>query len=226
MDWSILLAISLIAVIVYKLGKGATSPSPTHTIQDECSVHINQGLENCTDISNSIRQLHDKELVVIAKDLQRRGDKIMTYLRQHPQSIPAAQRFIHYYLDRTAMLLRQCVTLEQAGISSPESRKIMQQTKETMQEFAVAYEKQFLKITKIQLNDMDAELDVARQILEEDGIEKGTRLKEEKKEPTLPAVKPAESNSWLTPKTIGTVALTVLGAVGLYKLFGNNKDEK
>ena len=46
MDWSILLAISLIAVIVYKLGKGATSPSPTHTIQDEYSVHINLGLEN------------------------------------------------------------------------------------------------------------------------------------------------------------------------------------
>ena len=73
---------------------------------------------------------------------------------------------------------------------------------------------------------MDAELDVARQILEEDGIEKGTRLKEEKKEPIIPAAKSAESNSWLTPKTIGAAALTVLGAVGLYKLFGNNKDEK
>ena len=226
MDWSILLAISLTAVIVYKLGKGVTSPSPTHTIQDEYSVHINQGLENCTDISNSICQLHDKELVAIAKDLQRRGDKIMTYLRQHPQSIPAAQRFIHYYLDRTAMLLRQCVTLEQAEISSPETRTVIQKIKETLQEFAVAYEKQFLKITNIQLNDMEAELAVARKVLDEDGIEKGTRLLGEKMETAIPTVKSTANNNWLTPKAIGAVALAFLGSVGLYKMFANKKDEK
>ena len=214
------------SVIVYKLGKRSISKTSSQQIQDEQSSHITKGMKDAADISSSIRQLQDKELLEVAMDLQKRGNKIMTYLRYHPQAIHAAQRFIDYYQDRTAMLLRQCVTLELAEISSPETRTIIQQTKETLQEFAVAYEKQFLKITKIQLNDMDAELAVARKVLDEDGIEKGTRQQEENKESAIPAVKSVETNSWLTPKAIGTVALTILGAVGVYKLFGNKKDSK
>ena len=94
MDWSILLAICFMAVIVYKLGKRSISQTSSQQIQDGQSSHITKGLENAADISSSIRQLQDKELLALAMDLQKRGNKIMTYLRQHPQTIHAAQRFI------------------------------------------------------------------------------------------------------------------------------------
>ena len=78
----------------------------------------------------------------------------------------------------------------------------------------------------LQLNDMEAELKIARQVLDGDGIEKGERpqILDEEKTPA----KSVEENSWLTPKTVGAAALTILGAVGLYKLLGkqNDKNEK
>ena len=228
MDWYIILAIILMAVIVYKLSKRTISSASSQTIQDERSSQIIKGLNNCADISNSIRQLHDKELVDMAKKLQKCSDKIMNYLRQNPQSIHAAQRFIDYYQDRTALLLRKCVMIEQTGINSPESKDIMHRTKATLQDFSVAYEKQFVKITMIQLNDIGAELKVAQQILNEDGIESGSRQleKEVYYDQEVPTMKPEECNSSFSIKTVGAVALTILGGIGLYKFLGNKNDNK
>ena len=226
MDGMVILAIGILAVIIYKSSRGKTSSAPNPVVQDDKSVLLAKGQADYADISNSVHQLRDRELRGLALALQKRGGRIMSYLRQHPQSLPAARHFLDYYQDRTAALLRQCVTLEQTEVNSPEAQEILRQTKETLHDFVAAYEKQFDKIMNLQLNDMEAELKVARQVLDDDGIEKGARaqITDEEKTPT----KPAEGNSWLTPKNVGAAALTVLGAVGLYKLLGkqNDKNEK
>ena len=226
MDGTVILAIGILAVVVYKLSKRATSSASERTVQDDKSAPLAKGQADYADISNSLHQLRDRELRGLALALQQRGGRIMSYLFQHPESLPAARHFLNYYQDRTAALLRQCVTLEQTEVNSPEAQEILRQTKETLHDFAVAYEKQFNKIMNLQLNDMEAELKVARQVLDGDGIEKGTRpqILDEEKTPA----KTAEGNSWLTPKAVGAAALTILGAVGLYKLFGkqNDKNEK
>lgn len=225
-DGNVILAIGILAVIVYKLSKRVSSSAPKPVVQDDRSAYLAKGQVDYDTIAYSVHQLRDRDLRGLALALQKRGGRIMAYLRQHPQSLPAARLFLDYYQDRTAALLRQCVTLEQTEVSSPEAQEIMRQTKETLQDFVAAYEKQFAKIMNLQLNDMEAELKVARQVLDGDGIErgKGAQIADEEETPA----KPADSNSWLTPKTIGAAALTVLGAVGLYKLFGkqNDKTEK
>ncbi len=226
MDGMVILAIGILAVIIYKSSRGKTSSAHNPVVQDDKSAWLAKGQADYADISNSIHQLCDRDLRDLALALQKRGGRIMRYLRQHPESLPAARHFLNYYQDRTAALLRQCVTLEQTEVNSPEAQEILRQTKETLHDFAVAYEKQFNKIMNLQLNDMEAELKVARQVLDGDGIEKGTRpqILDEEKTPA----KTAEGNSWLTPKAVGAAALTILGAVGLYKLFGkqNDKNEK
>ncbi|SFH84748.1 5-bromo-4-chloroindolyl phosphate hydrolysis protein [Selenomonas ruminantium] len=222
MDGNVILAIGILVVIVYKLSKKATLSAPVKMVQDDKSDRLAKGQEDYEDITYSACQLRDRELRGLALALQKRGKRIMTYLRQHPQALPAARQFLDYYQDRTAALLRQCVTLEQTELNNPETQKILCQTKETLQDFTLAYEKQFAKIMNLQLNDMEAELKVARHMLEGDGIEQGmgTQMVEMEEVP----VKPAEDNNWQTAKKIGVAALTVLGAVGLYKLLGNKKD--
>ena len=226
MEEMVILAIGILAVIVYKISRGKTSLAPNPVVQDDKSAPLAKGLTDYADISNSLHQLRDRELRGLALALQQRGDRIMSYLRQHPKSLPAARHFLNYYQDRTAVLLRQCVTLEQTEVNSPEAQEILCQIKETLHDFVAAYEKQFDKIMNLQLNDMEAELKIARQVLDGDGIEKGAgpQISDEEKTPA----KPAEENNWLTPKTVGAAALTILGAVGLYKLFGkqNDKSEK
>lgn len=225
-DGTVMLAIGILAVVVYKLSKKVTSSAPEHVVQDDKSSQLAKGQADYEDISNSAHQLRDRELQVLALDLQKRGGRIMRYLCHHPQALPVARHFLDYYQDRTAALLRHCVTLEQTDVNSPEAQEIFRQTKETLHDFAAAYDKQFNKVMNLQLNDMEAELKVARQVLDGDGIEKGTRpqILDEEKTPA----KPAEENNWLTPKTVGAAALTILGAVGLYKLLGkqNDKTEK
>lgn len=226
MDGTVILAIGFLAVIVYKLGKRATSSAPERVVQDDRQDLLAKGQVDYDAIAYSVHQLRDRELRSLALALQKRGGRIMDYLRQHPRSLPMARQFLDYYQDRAAALLKQCVSLEQTEVSSQKEQEILRQTKETLQDFAAAYEKQFTKIMNLQLNDMEAELKVARQVLDGDGIEKGTRpqILDEEKTPA----KPAEENNWLTPKTVGAAALTILGAVGLYKLFGkqNDKTEK
>lgn len=226
MDGTVILAIGILAVVVYKLSKRATSSASERTVQDDKSALLAKGQADYADISNSLHQLRDRELRGLALALQQRGGRIMSYLFQHPESLPAARHFLNYYQDRTAALLRQCVTLEQTEVNSPEAQEILRQTKETLHDFVAAYEKQFDKIMNLQLNDMEAELKIARQVLDGDGIEKGAgpQISDEEKTPA----KPAEENNWLTPKTVGAAALTILGAVGLYKLLGkqNDKTEK
>jgi len=223
MDGNVILAIGILAVIVYTLSKRATSSAPERVVMDDKSARLAKGQADYDAIAYSVCQLRDRELRGLALALQKRGGRIMGYLRQHPQSLPAARQFLDYYQDRTAALLRQCVTLEQAEVSSPEAQEILRQTKETLQDFAAAYEKQFVKIMNLQLQDMEAELKVARQVMDEDGIEKGAgpQLADERET----SAKPAQNSSWLTPKTIGAAALTVLGAVGIYKLLGKQNDK-
>ena len=224
MDGSYAWIIGIVAmVMLYKAWGKSGKAAKEKTLEEEMSARLAKGLEDYREIGVSLGQLQDRELRALGKNLEQKSTHIIAYLQEHPQCLPVARHFVDYYQDRTAALLKQCVTLEQSGIKSLEAAAVIKETKETLQDFAPAYDKQLAKIMDFQIADMSAELKVARQVLEDDGIEKGAGPR-----PALEEEKYKENSSvfpdWLTPKNVGTAVITVLGAVGLYKLFG--KDEK
>lgn len=163
--------------------------------------------------------------------LQEKAERILAYLNDHSQNLPAANRFINYYQDRTATLVEQCVSLGTAGIVTPESKEIIRRTATVLAGFEDAYEKQFAKIVDMQLLDMDAELKVAHQELVGEGIDcnksilrrKSVSAKISVPQPELAPPTHKGKNLW-QPKAIGAVLLTVLGGYGIYQLFNQDKD--
>lgn len=221
MDGSSAWIVGILAVLVlYKVWGNGKPVEKKNLLEDEMSARLAKGQADYQEIGEALEQLRDRELKALGRELQKKSQKILAYLQVNRQCMTAARQFVDYYQDRTATLLKQCVILEQAGIKSQEASEVIEETKETLQDFAPAYDKQLAKIMDAQLADMAAELKVARQVLEDEGIERGTGPRQ------IPEEEKAYIGSlgWLTPKNIGTAVVAVLGAVGLYKLFG--KDDK
>ena len=148
---------------------------------------------------------------------------MLTYLDSHPERMPAAMRFINYYQDRTAELMRQYVSLRETGLQTQEIEKLQRDMRTTFQGFAIAYEKQFAGVIGHEILDMDAEMKVARQVMQSDGIdcnkleapiippENDDADKENKKE-----------TGWNLKHAGIAIGAVALGAVGLWKFFGGD----
>ena len=231
-EGSILVAAGLAVTVIvawygyYRKGKANYTMSTAVVMPEP----LEKALRDYADIQVNIESLNDRVLVSRVRRLQLVAGKIIEYLQSHPQCISAANRFINYYQDRVAALMRQCVSLEATGINTPDSKKILQRTKNAMLGFEEAYQQQFAKIIDMQLLDMDAELKVAHQELAMDGIDcqkcSPRELSTAKEEDLLPEPKaqPRQNDGFWSPKTIGAIAVAVFGGYSLYQYFNRRNN--
>ena len=177
-------------------------------------------------IQGNIGLLRDKTMAAQVERLQVIAGKMLTYLDSHPERIPAAMRFIDYYQDRTAALIRQYVSLRKTGLQTQEMENLQCNMRTTFQGFAVAYEKQFAEVIDHEILDMDAEMKVARQVMQGDGID-CNKLEA----PVIPpgnddADKESKKETGWNLKHAGiAIGAVALGAVGLWKLFGGDNEK-
>ena len=172
-------------------------------------------------IREGAEHIRDRGLAMQVEQLQSIAGKMLLYLSQHPQRIPAASRFIDYYQDRTASLIQQYLSLSQTGMHTEETDRLRQDMRKIFQGFVVAYEQEFSKVLNYEVMDMDAEMKVARQIMQGEGIN-CDELKITEPEP--PQEEEKSKESFWNVKTAGlAVGAAVLGAVGLWKMFGEEK---
>ena len=181
------------------------------------------------NIQISLQSVRDEALVGQIQKLQRTSAQIMEHLRQNPQSLPSAGRFIDYYQDRAASILRQYVALEQSDIRTEETERLMEKAQFVLFNLDSAYEKQYAKVLGMQFLDMDAEMTVLRQNMENDGI-----VVREMPKTICPEVveddddkgeeRETSIGKFLQPRVIGAAVLTVLGGTLLYNISNRRKD--
>lgn len=236
MEMSITMAMACLMIVIalYKIFYKGNSVNKKRLEEDELENLLKKGIRDYHDINMSIAQIKDRDLVSIGGELQTKSDVILSYLQKHRQDLPAARKFIEYYQDRAALLLRKCITIEKAGVSNEEIIKIVNDTKEVLINFYKAYDLQLEKIMNSQLIDISAELTVAKQVLDSDGVEKSDHIQCIKKQAENEVANEMETKNsfpkWMTSKNIGGAVLTVLGMVGIYKLLNskgkNNNDNE
>lgn len=175
-------------------------------------------------IQGSIGMLQDKVMAAQVRHLQATAKKMLKYLEHHPERIHTARRFIDYYQDRTALLMRQYVSLRETGLQTEELENLQRNMRTTFQGFAAAYEKQFAQVIGSEILDMDAEMKVAKQLMWEDGIDC------DKMEPTIDLPEESENgkenkkgNGWNLKQAGIAIGAVALGALGLWKMFGGDK---
>lgn len=121
-------------------------------------------------IEAASRQIQDGALRQQLQLMQRVAANLLTYLEKHPQSIPAARRFIDTYQDRAAAMAEEYRELEKTGLDTEQVNETREHIKETLASFDEAYEKEFERVLGEKLLDMDAELSVLQKTMEADGI--------------------------------------------------------
>lgn len=181
-------------------------------------------------IQAAIGQISDSVMVAQLQHLQNTSRKILNYLNNHPDRIPVASKYIDYYQDRTASLVNQYLILRETGMQTEVMSKLHQDMLTTFQGFGVAYEQQFFRIIDAQLMDMDAEMKVARQVMQGEGIdckEMEMEMQAQRKvEETAKEEQKKESNGWNWKQTGMVVGAFVLGAFGVYKVMDKNDKGK
>lgn len=228
----IIFLVILMIYIVYKLTPSNKKQLNMNMEDVQEDMRLKKAYEAHYQMECYLRTIKDKEIVELGGILHKKSELILSYLKSNQKSIPLARQFIDYYQDRTVFLLEQCSVLEKASVNNPEINKVKEETKEILLNFIKAYDIQLSKMMGSHLMDMSAELTVARQIMEADGIEKLDTLNDynTNKVHEQEATKSKQENNvlpnWVTPKTIGGAALTVLGIVGLYKIFNTQKSDK
>ncbi len=134
-----------------------------------------KAMDDFNVIQTELPNIKDEEIKKQLTSLQHTSRNMLTYLEKHPEKLPLARRFIDYYQDRTVDLVRKYHDFEATGLDTPDVRAAIDRIRGGLASFRYAYDDQFSKLLSDQIVDLDAELKVAEQMMNSDGIEKTER---------------------------------------------------
>lgn len=183
--WFVPVLLAVAGFLVYK-GEGKTKKLTLKLgkmdaeAADMLQESFDKAVTDFNFIQSALQQIKDRDLVKQLQKMQHISRNFLYYLKEHPQKISSARKFIDYYQDRAAALTEKYIELEQTGLAAGDVQNVKERMKETLSSFDEAYEEQFLTVLNHQVMDIDAELTVMEQNFAEDGIHD-----EDKKEDTL-----------------------------------------
>ena len=217
---------------IYAFHQPLLAPTPFSEKHNEYPEMFAKATADYEYIASVIPKIKNEEIAFLTKELHQVATDIFDYLDDIPERMPIAKEFVNYYQDRTAQLLRQYSALK--GGRSEALAKLERDMITTFRGFLDAYNKEFDKVIDADIMDMDAEMKVARQIMNENGINCEARIDYDDIHKNLPEKvkkdlpKPEDTkDSGINFKYVGLAAGAVLGVVvGAYKFFGNKKDDK
>lgn len=97
------------------------------------------------------------------------GDKILSYLTEHPGKIMEAHRFADYYLDMAQKLVSRYVDLQK--MDSESVREVMRRTENALGTLNVAFDRQLGRLVEGDLMEIDTDIRVLEETMKmEDDI--------------------------------------------------------
>ena len=118
--------------------------------------------------------LSDRELSNQLRQMQRTAKSLLAHLEKHPERIALASKFIDYYQDRAAKIVKQYQELEETNLSTDRVHELKVRMKQTLAALDDAYQDQFEHVLNDQIISADAELTVMEQQLDAAGIKRRT----------------------------------------------------
>lgn len=133
--------------------------------------NIDKAVNGYNAIKDVLEKIRDRELSMQLIKMQHISRKMLEYLKSHPEKVSLATQFIDYYQEKTLVLAQHFVNLESTGLNTPDVIAAKQNVKNTLSKFDDAYEVQFSRLISDNILNLNAEIAVAKQILQESGIE-------------------------------------------------------
>ncbi|MGI6737840.1 MAG: 5-bromo-4-chloroindolyl phosphate hydrolysis family protein [Christensenellales bacterium] len=173
LKWNTLVA-GLIAVVLYfavflllkpVLRIGSTN---VENIRGGETMHrmMSDAHEDIQSIYIASQNIRDKDIKQKAEKLHELGSRILKYLNDNPSSIPEARRFFTYYLDTGQNILNKYMRLENSNPGSAEIKELSEKTSRGMDILYDAFTKQFSRLMRNELMDVEADIKMLEESLE------------------------------------------------------------
>ena len=104
------------------------------------------------------------------------GQKIVEYIRNHPERIPQARQFINVYVPLTINIFKNYATLSRVGISGKNVDAGLSDVPRTMGLIISAFERQLDKLFDSEALDIASDISVMKHMLEQDGFVGGLEV--------------------------------------------------
>ena len=99
------------------------------------------------------------------------GDRLYCYLREHPEKISSANRFLIYYLDTVGRILGQYVNFQDAGLGTSEVREFQRKVRAILPKLKTGFEEQFSQLMASERFDAEADMKVMEGLLNTEGFQ-------------------------------------------------------
>ncbi len=99
------------------------------------------------------------------------GDRLYRYLREHPEKIPSANRFLTYYLDTVGRILGQYVKFQEAGLGTSEVREFQRKVRAILPKLKTGFEAQLSQLMASERFDAEADMKVMEGLLNTEGFQ-------------------------------------------------------
>ena len=98
------------------------------------------------------------------------GARLYRYLREHPEKIPSANRFLTYYLDTVGRILGQYVKFQEAGLGTSEVREFQRKVRAILPKLKTGFEAQLSQLMASERFDAEADMKVMEGLLNTEGF--------------------------------------------------------
>ena len=122
-----------------------------------------------SQIDKMIPKLEDAELVETVKQIHINVAKIIDTIEKKPEKYKNMTQFFNYYLPVTVKILNRYDEIENQRLTTEESQKFMESTKNMVTKINEAFKKQLSSLYQSDMIDTDAEMKVFKSMLEADG---------------------------------------------------------
>ena len=99
------------------------------------------------------------------------GDRLYRYLREHPEKISSANRFLIYYLDTVGRILGQYVNFQDAGLGTSEVREFQRKVRAILPKLKTGFEEQLSQLMASERFDAEADMKVMEGLLNTEGFQ-------------------------------------------------------
>lgn len=120
-------------------------------------------------IEKIIPKIEDIELANIIKEISETATKIIDTIESKPEKLKKNYNFFNYYLPVTVNILNKYDEIENQRLTTEESKRFMESTKEMVTKINDAFKKQLSNLYQSDMIDTDAEMKVFDSMLKADG---------------------------------------------------------
>jgi 5-bromo-4-chloroindolyl phosphate hydrolysis protein len=137
---------------------------------EELRALLEEAKGHLRSISACAAQIREPDVYESAGKLYETGENILKYLESNPDKIPIAKRFINYHLETADNLLKKYVAFKSTNLETEDMKRLFELTAHALVTLRDAFEKQFERLMRNDIMDVEADIKVIETLFRTEGI--------------------------------------------------------